>query len=78
MRLLAPDIPPHVADVIRRLPPDVKHSIKQAIRALAQNPQIGRGSRVGPPQAPGIASVYSKTEAFFAPKAPFSAPNMDP
>ena len=41
MRLLAPDIPPHVADVIRRLPPDVKHSVKQAIRALAQNPQIG-------------------------------------
>ena len=34
MRLLAPDIPPHVADVIRRLPPDVKHSVKQAIRAL--------------------------------------------
>ncbi|MBI1814017.1 MAG: type II toxin-antitoxin system RelE/ParE family toxin [Deltaproteobacteria bacterium] len=41
MRLLAPDIPPHVSDVIRRLPPDVKHSVKQAIRALAQSPQIG-------------------------------------
>ena len=41
MRLLAPDIPPHVADVIRRLPPDVKHSVKQAIRALAQTFQIG-------------------------------------
>ncbi len=41
MRLLAPDIPPHVAGVIRRLPPDVKRSVKQAIRALAQKPQIG-------------------------------------
>lgn len=41
MRWLAPDIPPHVAEVIRRLPPDVKRSVKQAIRALAQNPQIG-------------------------------------
>jgi len=41
MRLLAPDIPPHVADVIRRLPPHVKHGVKQAIRALAHNPQIG-------------------------------------
>ena len=41
MRLLEADIPPHVADVIRRLPPDVKHSVKQAVRALVQNPQIG-------------------------------------
>jgi mRNA interferase RelE/StbE len=41
MRLLAPDIPPHVAAVIRRLPPDVKLSVKQAIRALAENPGIG-------------------------------------
>jgi len=41
MRLLTPDIPPHVADVIRQLPPDVKHSVKRAIRALAQDPEIG-------------------------------------
>jgi mRNA interferase RelE/StbE len=41
MRLLAPNIPPHVAHVIRRLPPDVKRSVKQAIRALARDPEIG-------------------------------------
>jgi len=41
MRQLAPDIPPHVADVIRRLPPDVKRSVKQAIRALARTPEFG-------------------------------------
>ena len=41
MRALSPDIPPHVAAVIRRLPPDVKRSVKQALRALVRNPQIG-------------------------------------
>lgn len=41
MRPLSPDIPPHVAQVIRRLPPEVKHGVKQAIRALARDPQIG-------------------------------------
>jgi mRNA interferase RelE/StbE len=41
MLLLAPDIPPHVADVVRRLPPDVKQSVKHAIRALARDSQIG-------------------------------------
>lgn len=41
MRSLAPDIPPHVADVIRSLPPDVKRSVKQAIRAIVQEPEIG-------------------------------------
>lgn len=29
-----PDIPPHVAEVIRHLPPEVKRGIKAAIRAL--------------------------------------------
>lgn len=35
------DIPPHVADVIRHLPPDVKRSIKAAMRGLASDPQSG-------------------------------------
>jgi mRNA interferase RelE/StbE len=30
-----PDIPPHVAEVIRHLPPEVKRGIKAAIRALS-------------------------------------------
>jgi mRNA interferase RelE/StbE len=36
-----PVIPPHVADVIRSLHPDLKRSVKSAIRALAANPQCG-------------------------------------
>lgn len=36
-----PDIPPHVADVIRSLHPDLKQLIKSAIRAIAANPDCG-------------------------------------
>ncbi len=36
-----PDIPPHVAEVIRTLHPDLKRSIKAAVRAIAADP--GRG-----------------------------------
>lgn len=36
-----PDIPPHVADVIRSLHPDLKQLIKSAIRAIAVNPECG-------------------------------------
>lgn len=36
-----PDIPPHVADVIRTLHPDLKQLIKSAIRAIAANPACG-------------------------------------
>jgi len=36
-----PDIPPHVAEVIRHLPPDVKRSIKAAVRALSADPATG-------------------------------------
>lgn len=36
-----PDIPPHVADVIRSLHPDLKQLIKSAIRAIAINPECG-------------------------------------
>jgi mRNA interferase RelE/StbE len=35
------DIPPHVADVIRSLHPDLKPLIKSAIRAIAANPECG-------------------------------------
>jgi mRNA interferase RelE/StbE len=40
-----PDIPPHVAEIIRHLPPDVKHSIRQALRALSVNPDAGEPLR---------------------------------
>ena len=36
-----PDIPPHVAEVIRSLHPDLKQLIKSAIRAITANPECG-------------------------------------
>jgi mRNA interferase RelE/StbE len=36
-----PDIPPHVAEVIRHLPPGVKRSIKAALRALSDGSAAG-------------------------------------
>lgn len=36
-----PDIPPHVAEVIRSLHPDLKRAIKSAIRAIAIDPECG-------------------------------------
>lgn len=35
------DIPPHVAEVLRHLPPDVKRPVKAALRAIAADPSIG-------------------------------------
>ena len=36
-----PDIPSHVAEVIRHLPPEVKRGIKAAIQALSADPAAG-------------------------------------
>ncbi len=41
MNPFRPDIPPHVAEVIRSLHPDLKRSIKAAIRAIAIEPECG-------------------------------------
>lgn len=41
MAVYRPDIPPHVAEIVRHLPPDVKRSIKQALRSLSANPLSG-------------------------------------
>ena len=41
MAAFRPDIPPHVAEVIRHFPPDLKRSIKAAIRALSADPNDG-------------------------------------
>ena len=35
------DIPPHVAEVVRVLHPDLKPLIKSGIRAIAANPECG-------------------------------------
>jgi hypothetical protein len=36
MAVYRPDIPPHVAEVIRHLVPDVKRSVKQALREVVK------------------------------------------
>ncbi len=35
------DIPPHVAEIIRHLPPDLKRSVKATIRSLSSDPHVG-------------------------------------
>ena len=35
------DIPPKVAEILRHVPPDLKQSIKSALRLLSTNPQSG-------------------------------------
>jgi mRNA interferase RelE/StbE len=39
------DIPPHVAARIRRLPPEVKQGVKEALRLLARDPRSGEPLR---------------------------------
>ncbi|MBI2162350.1 MAG: type II toxin-antitoxin system RelE/ParE family toxin [Candidatus Rokubacteria bacterium] len=39
------EVPPHVAGVIRHLPPEVKRGVKAALRAVAEDPSIGEPLR---------------------------------
>ena len=39
------DLPPHVAEVVRHLPPEVKRGVKGAHRAVAANPATGEPLR---------------------------------
>jgi mRNA interferase RelE/StbE len=41
MAVYRPDIPPHVAQSIRHLPPELKRSVKEALRSLSSNPFSG-------------------------------------
>lgn len=41
MAAYRPDIPPHVAEVVRHLPPDIKRSVKQSLRSLSLEPFSG-------------------------------------
>ena len=45
MKPFQPVIPPHVAEVIRSLHPDLKRPIKAAIRATASDPECGEPLR---------------------------------
>lgn len=38
-------MPPHVAEVIRALPPEIKRSVKEAVRLLANQPEAGEPLR---------------------------------
>ena len=40
-----PAIPPHVAEVVRSLPPELKRSIKHALRAISVDPACGEPLR---------------------------------
>ena len=35
------DAPPHVAEILRRLPPDIKRPVKAALRAIGADPSVG-------------------------------------
>jgi len=39
------DVPPHVAEVIRHLPPEIKRGVKAALRAVAEDPSVGEPLR---------------------------------
>lgn len=36
-----PEIPPHVAEIVRHLPPEFKRGIEQALRSLSADPFAG-------------------------------------
>lgn len=38
---MRPEFPPHVAAIVRRLAPDLKRSVTQAVRALSAAPELG-------------------------------------
>jgi mRNA interferase RelE/StbE len=40
-----PDIPPEVAEIIRHLPPEIKRSVKKALRVLSEDPEAGEPLR---------------------------------
>ena len=41
MAVYRPDIPPHIAEVIRHLPPEFNRGIKQAMETLSADPFAG-------------------------------------
>lgn len=36
-----PDVPPHIAETVRHLPPDIKQAVKSAMRLLSADPYRG-------------------------------------
>jgi mRNA interferase RelE/StbE len=45
MRRLPPELPTHVAELVRQLPPDLKRGVRAALRALSEDPGLGEPLR---------------------------------
>lgn len=45
MNLYRLEIPPEVADIVRHLAPELKRSVKEALRGLSRNPTAGEPLR---------------------------------
>ena len=41
MAVYRAEIPPHIAEIVKHLPPELKHAIKQALRSLSADPFAG-------------------------------------
>jgi hypothetical protein len=44
MAVYGPDIPPHLAQLIRHFPPELKRSVKQAVRVFKFKPILRRAT----------------------------------
>jgi antitoxin YefM len=58
MAVYRPDIPPHVAQLIRHLPSELKRSVKQAVRSLSSKPIL---SRAVPPRVKRLVEIQGET-----------------
>jgi mRNA interferase RelE/StbE len=41
MAVYRPDIPPHIAEIVRHLSPELKRGVRQALRSLSADPFAG-------------------------------------
>ena len=62
MRPFRADIPPHVAEAIKSLHPDLKRSIKSAIRAIAVDPECGDAQLAWSLDVAGQAGIFAVYE----------------
>jgi hypothetical protein len=58
MAVYRPDIPPHVAQLIRRLPPELKRSVKQALRSFKFKPILRRATS---PRTKRLVEIQGET-----------------
>jgi mRNA interferase RelE/StbE len=58
MAVYRPDIPPHVAQLIRHLPPELKRSVKQALRSFKFKPILRRAAS---PRTKRLVEIQGET-----------------